>query len=284
MMRSRVAMGITVVAAVTAGAIGGALIGVPGLSGASPFPKDATTTADGTKTNGAKTPGLRGDGLLEAAAKALNLTTQQLTDKLSDGKTTIADVARQQHVDVNTVIDAIAAAHKARIGDIVNKPWPKFGDHAGRGGPGEHGMPGFGGALGRLGGMVLEPVAKALGISPDELKTDLANGQSIADIAKAKNVDINKVIDALVADASARIDKMLADNHLPRAAADKLKGQLKQWITDAVNGKLPSGPMGGGFGGFGRFGHGHGRDGMNGSKGSSGSSSTTTPTTKADAA
>lgn len=280
MMRSRVAMGITVVAAVTAGAVGGALIGVPGLSGASPFPKDATTTA----ADGAKAARVRGDsGLLDAAAKALNLTTQQLTDKLSDGKTTIADVAKQQNVDVNTVIDAIAAADKARIGDIVNKPWPKFGDHIGRGGPGGPGgpgLPGLGAGLGRIGGIVLEPVAKALGISTDELKTDLAKGQSVADIAKAKNVDLNKVIDALVADATARIDKLVTDKHLPQDVADKLKGQLKQWITDAVNGKLPTGPMGG-FGKFGGFGRGHGRDGM---KGSSGSSSTTTPTTKPAAA
>ena len=269
--------GIAVAAAVTAGAVGGALIGVPGLSGAQPFPKGATTTAAGAT----KPAGVRGDSaLLDAAAKALKLTTQQLTDKLSDGKTTIADVAKQQKVDVNTVIDAIAAADKARIGDIVNKPWPKFGDHEGLGGPG---LPGLRGGLGRLGGIVLDPVAKALGITPDELKTDLAKGQSVADIAKAKKVDLNKVIDALVADASAKIDKMVTDGHLPKAMADKLKGQLKTWITDAVNGSLPKGPRGrfGGFGGFGGFRHGHDGDGM---KGSSGSSSTTTPTTKPAAA
>ena len=282
MMRSRVAMGITVVAAVTAGAVGGALIGVPGLSGASPFPKDATTTA---AAGGSKAARVRGDsGLLDAAAKALHLTTQQLTDKLSDGKTTIADVAKQQKVDLNTVIDAIAAADKARIGDIVNKPWPKFGDHMGRGGPDGPGLPGLrdglGDGLGRIGGIVLDPVAKALRISTDELKTDLAKGQSVADIAKAKNVDLNKVIDALVADATTRIDKLVTDKHLPQAVADRLKGQLKQWITDAANGKLPTGPMGG-FGKFGGFGRGHGRDDMNGS---SGSSSTTTPTTKPAAA
>ena len=48
-MRSRVVTGIAVVTAVAAGGVGGALIGVPGLSGAQPFPKDATTaTAAGT--------------------------------------------------------------------------------------------------------------------------------------------------------------------------------------------------------------------------------------------
>jgi hypothetical protein len=277
-MRSRLAVGITVAAAVTAGAVGGALIGVPGLSGAQPFPQGATTTADATKP-----AGVRGDGLLDAAAKALQLTTQQLRDKLSDGKTTIADVAKQQNVDVNTVIDAMAAADKARIGDIVNQPWPRFGDHKGPGGPG---FPGLREGFGRIGGIVLDPVAKALGITTDELKTDLANGQSIADIAKAKKVDVNKVIDALVADANAKIDQAVKDKHLSQATADKLKSQTKTWITDAVNGSLPKFPRGGfGFGGGFRHGHdGDGPDGSSGSGSGSGSSSTTTPTTKAAAA
>ena len=267
-------MGITVVAAVTVGAVGGALIGVPGLSGAQPFPKDAATTAaaDGTKpANGPR----RESALLDAAAKALKLTTQQLTDKLSDGKTTIADVAKQQNVDINTVIDAMAAADKARIGDIVNKPWPKFGAH----GP-DKGGPGFDFGLGRMGGIVLDPVAKALGISTDELKTDLAEGQSVADIAKAKKVDINKVIDALVADASAKIDQAVKDGHLPSAMADKLKSSLKTMITDAVNGSFPEG-LKGGFGGPRGFGRGHDRFETPGSSDQPGS---TTPTTKPAAA
>ena len=110
----------------------------------------------------------------DAAAKALHLTTQQLLTKLSDGKTTIADVAKQQKVDINTVITAMTNADHTRIGDIVNKPWPKFGG----GGPGRFGgaatpggpavRPGFGlgGAFGRLGAIALDPVAKALGVSP----------------------------------------------------------------------------------------------------------------------
>src|SRR2546430_5231097 len=181
MRQSRLVTGIAVVTAVAAGGVGGALIGVPALSGAQPFSKIATSTAasDGTKPAWH----IRGDSaLLDAAAKALNLTTQQLSDKLSDGKTTIADVAKQQKVDINKVIDAIASADRARISDIVNKPWPKFG--AGPGGE-RHG--GF-----RIGlGAGLDSVAKALGISSDELKGDLAKGQTIAQIAKSKNVDVN---------------------------------------------------------------------------------------------
>ena len=238
MMRGRLLTGVAVVTAVAAGGVGGALIGVPGLSGAQPFPKSATSTAaaDATKPSGR----IRGEsGLLDAAAKALKLTTQQLTDKLSDGKTTIADVAKQQKVDVNTVIDAIATADRGRIGSIVNKPWPQFG--AG------HGFGGRGGLGIRL-GAGLDAVAKALGISAQDLKTDLAKGQSIAEIAKTKKVDVNKVIDALVADASARIDEARKAGHITQPEADKVKTDLKTRITDLVNNGFPKGPKGGRFG------------------------------------
>jgi hypothetical protein len=100
----------------------------------------------------------------------------------------------------------------------------------------------------------LDSAAKALGISAQDLKTDLAKGQSIADIAKAKKVDVNKVIDALVADASARIDAALKAGHITKAAADKIKGDLKTRITDLVNNGFPKGPTDGRFGFPGRGG------------------------------
>jgi hypothetical protein len=297
MLRSRLVTGIAVVTAVAAGGVGGALIAVPSLSGAQQFPKTATpnaatnVAAAGTDP-AAQTPGrrLRDPALLDAAAKALNLTTQQLRDKLSDGKTSIADVAKQQNVDVQTVIDAMASADKDRISAIVNKPWPKFGGFGGMGpgngsGAGPDAIPGAGpGALGglglrrgfgRLAALALDPVAKALGITTDELKTDLGKGQTIADIAKSKNLDVNAVIDTLVGDASKAIDKAVTDGHLKQAQADKLQAALKTEITKIVNDgfpKGPKGPMGGGFGFPGRHGFGGPKSGPN-----NGSTPTTTP-------
>jgi hypothetical protein len=254
MLRSRVVTGIAVVTAVAAGGVGGALIGVPGLSGAQPFPRNTTTAAGDTTAPGRVRPA---SPLIDAAAKALNLTTQQLLDKLSDAKTTIADVAKQQNVDVNKVIDAMAGADRDRIGNIVNKPWPKAASGPGPGhavGPG--GAPGMRGGMGfRIGGVGLDAVAKALGISSDDLKTDLGKGQTIAQIAKSKNVDVNTVIDALVGDASTRIDQAQTNGRVTKAQADKLKTDLKTRITDQVNNGFPKPPMGGGFrpgrGGFG---------------------------------
>lgn len=276
MLRGRLVTGIAVLTAVAAGAVGGAVIGVPGLSAAQPFPQNGMTTA-ADATNRAP-HAVRDSGILDAAAKALNLTTDQLREKLSDGKTTIADVAKQQNVDIDTVIDAMTNADKARMGEIVNHPWPKFGAGVGPGkgvGPGGP-LGGIAGGLGRIGPVALDSVAKALGITTDELKTELAKGQSIADIAKAKNLDLDKVIDTLVADANARLDQAVKDDHLTQAQADKLKSALKSVITNLVNNGFPKGLHRGGFG----FGGHKGFGGLPGGP-DTGSAPTTPPTTKA---
>jgi hypothetical protein len=254
MIGRRLVAGTAVVAAVAAGGVVGALIGVPGMSGASTHPTSTTTKAPDA-------PHLRGVGpfigagkdVLDAGAKALNLTTEQLLTKLRDGKTTIADVAKQQNVDVQTVIDAMAAAAKSDITDIVNNPLPVPPKFEG----GFTGGPGFGFGLGHRGGGFfggkLDAAAKALGITADQLMTDLGNGQSIADVAKAKNVDVNKVIDAMVSDAQSHIDAAVKDGHLTQDEATKLKQDLKSHITDFVNNARPKGerhfgPDGGGPG------------------------------------
>jgi hypothetical protein len=242
MMPSRLVTGIAVVAAVGVGSVAGALVAVPSLSGASTFPGAIATatpaTAPGTTTP--PKPLLRGPGeeLLEAAAQALHLTPAQLREKLSDGKTTIADVARQQGVDVNTVIDAMVNADRDRITNIVNNPLPQF-DFGPNGGPGKAFGPRLGFGILNAG---LDNVAKALGITTDELKTDLAKGMSIADIAKSKNVDVNKVIDQLVADASAKIDRAVQNGRLTQSQADQLKSAIRSAITALVNNSLPDLP------------------------------------------
>src|SRR5262249_10146994 len=125
------------------------------------------------------------------------------------------------------------------------KPFaPGFGP-SGKGrpfGPSTHFGAGFGAGL--------DAVAKALGITTDELKTDLAKGMSIADIAKSKNLDVNKGIDQLVADANAKIDEAVKNGKLPQDLANKLKDGIRSAITAFVNGDLPRLRFGedGGFG------------------------------------
>lgn len=77
--------------------------------------------------------------------------------------------------------------------------------------------------------------AKTIGIPPKELAQDLKNGQSIADVARAHNVDPQKVIDALVSDANARIDKALKNGHLTQKQADALKKRAPKAAEKLVN-------------------------------------------------
>ena len=95
----------------------------------------------------------------------------------------------------------------------------------------------------------LQVVATAIGISLGDLQTALQNGQTIAAVAKAHNVDVNKVISALVASENAEVDSAVKAGRITQAQATQMKAQTQQRVTDMVNGTPP--PMGGprGFGG-----------------------------------
>ena len=78
------------------------------------------------------------------------------------------------------------------------------------GGPGGHGDHGGMGDHGRRGAN-LDVAATALGITPAELKTELDAGKTIAAVATEKGVDVQVVIDALVADQTANITSRITD-------------------------------------------------------------------------
>jgi hypothetical protein len=89
-----------------------------------------------------------------------------------------------------------------------------------------HGGPGFGGP-----GERLDAAAEVIGITADELKTELEAGKSIAQVAEAHDVDPQDVIDALVAKGMERLKEMEAN--------------LPDRVTEAVNREgLPQRPEG----------------------------------------
>jgi len=57
-------------------------------------------------------------------------------------------------------------------------------------------------------GAALEVAAEAIGISEDDLRAALREGNSIAAVAEENGVDVQAVVDALVAHANERIDAM----------------------------------------------------------------------------
>jgi hypothetical protein len=99
---------------------------------------------------------------------------------------------------------------------------------------------------GRPGGCIgghgrgLDAAATALGMTPAELRGQLDEDTTIADVAAAKNVEVQKVIDAMVADAKAHLDQAVTDGRLTQAEADAKKADLTERITTLVNEGKPA--------------------------------------------
>jgi hypothetical protein len=84
-------------------------------------------------------------------------------------------------------------------------------------------------------------VAKAIGITEAQLTTALAGGQTVADVAKAHNVPLQTVIDALVADGTSELATEVAKGTITQAQADAQKAAILQRATAQANGSFAGG-------------------------------------------
>jgi polyhydroxyalkanoate synthesis regulator phasin len=102
---------------------------------------------------------------------------------------------------------------------------------------------GFGGGIGHhglaLGLGDMSTVAESLGIGEDELRAALADGQTIAEIAEEQGVDVQDVIDDIVAAQRERLDEAVAEGHLTQEEADEFLAGAEERVTAFVNGELP---------------------------------------------
>jgi lipoate-protein ligase A len=92
----------------------------------------------------------------------------------------------------------------------------------------------------------LATASKVLGITEAELKTELEAGKSVADVAKAKNIDLATVKAALLAEAKAHIDaEVAAGKHTAEEGAAKLAEVTSRIDTMLTTAGLPArGPHG----------------------------------------
>lgn len=90
----------------------------------------------------------------------------------------------------------------------------------------------------------LSNVASVLGLSTDELRTQLRSGKSFADIAKAQSVDVAKVIDTIVADIKTKLTAEVTSGELTQAEADAKLTQITARVTEMVNKSRPEAGMG----------------------------------------
>lgn len=107
---------------------------------------------------------------------------------------------------------------------------------------GDQARPGGPGCAGR--GPGLEAMADAIGISEDDLRAALEDGQTPAEVAEANGVSRADLVDAIVADIDEHLDQAVEDGHLTEAEADERRADVEEHANAIVDGERPEPPEG----------------------------------------
>jgi hypothetical protein len=237
--------------------IGGAAAAVAVLGGGGAF---AATELD--------SPSATSQAIINDAAGQLGVQPDKLTSALQKA----LEDQLQADVTAGRLTQAQADAQKAMI---ESGKYPLLGTGGfgfGRGGFGGHGRPG---GFGGFGGPLLADLSTAatsLGLTTDQLKTDLQGGKTLAQIATAQGQTPDQLVSTLVAAVEKQLDAAVTANKLTSAQEQAIEKNLQQQITALVNGtpptfgKFKAGTFKGGFfrrhGGSGFSGPGFGGPGL----------------------
>ena len=204
------------------------------------------------------------------ASSYLGISTDQIQTDLQNGQT-LAQIATAQGKTADGLVSALVAGAKSKldtaVGDgkltsdqeanILSALQTQItnevnGMNAGFGGD----RGGFGGGFARPGfgvglGGNLTAATTYLGLSTDQIQTDLQNGQTLAQIATAQGKTADGLVSALVAAEKTNLDQAVSDGKLTADQETNILSMAQKLLTNFVNGTRANfaGP---GFG-FGRF-------------------------------
>jgi hypothetical protein len=88
--------------------------------------------------------------------------------------------------------------------------------------------------LGRLARNELDVAATAIGIAPDELRRAVDDGHSISAVAADAGISTQRVVDAVVRDASAKVDRAVAAGNVAPNRARVVRNRLPYWAEHFV--------------------------------------------------
>ncbi len=164
--------------------------------------------------------------VLDTAAKELEVTPDELRSALRAGQSAQLDQAVKDGTLTQEQADRIKE-RMASSGLVLGG--------GGKGGPGGHHRGGPGG-----GREMMTDVAKALGLTEAQLRTQLEDGKTIAEVAKAQNKDLDDVKAAVKKAAVARLDQQAKDGDITKAQRDEIVEHLEDHID-----RLGEKPLGG---------------------------------------
>jgi hypothetical protein len=212
--------------------------------------RDAQTRQQTVCNGQAKCPerglGFKGFNILGPAADLLGLQPKDLMTELQAGKS-LKDLTSAKGIDTAKFAKDLEAALTAKIDQKVqdgkinseqaaalkaklaqriqadlDKKWDELKGH------------GFQGAgKGNIKG-IHEQVQSLLGIDAATLRTELQSGKSLADIAQAKGISKETLVEKIQAGITANLDQAVTDQKISADKAAKIKEKLAQKIETIV--------------------------------------------------
>ena len=103
----------------------------------------------------------------------------------------------------------------------------------------------------------MDSVAQALGMTTEEVWSELTTGKSIADLAAEQGVDIEGLIEDILAEHEAFLNEAVAAGNITEDQKDWMQANMAAMLSARINDAWTFGGYGGGFGhGMGRGGYG----------------------------
>jgi hypothetical protein len=189
-----------------------------------------------------QSPSERSQAIINDAAGQLNIAPSKLTDALRkaidnqiDAAVTAGDLTKDQGDELKKRVDS---GQVPLLGGFGLRPFG-FGF-----GPPNGALPSFG-----FGPPVIarsfSTAADYLGLTTDQLRTELQSGKTLAQIATEHGKTASGLVDALVAATKQRLDTLVTNGKLSSDDEAKVLAATKSMLTDMVNGKraqlLPGG-------------------------------------------
>src|SRR5262245_20103509 len=191
----------------------------------------AVAVGGGIAANKALTPKQEQQAVIDDAAKQLGVTPTELSSALKQALKNRVDAAVQNGLLTKEQADRIKKAIDEGNAPLFGLGPRRFNDHdhfkfRGHGhGPFEQ---------------ALDATTDYLGITRSELMTELGNGKTLAQVAKAHGKTADGLVDVLMKQAEQKLDQAVKNGHITEADKKEMLTGLEKRITDLVNGRFPA--------------------------------------------
>ena len=205
--------------------------------------EESESTEESSDDNGRR--GHRRGAKAEVVSEALGLSTDEIRQGFEDGKS-LADMAAEQDVDVDVLKDAMVTAATERINAAVEAERidedeaaeklaeldakiderlttvPDLSEREGK-------------RRGSNRGAGFDALEETLGLTGEEIRAELAAGNTLADIAEAQGVSVEDLADQLVASMEERLDQAVENGRIDEDRADEIREGLDEKVEEKLN-------------------------------------------------